>query len=97
MTMYNKNDNNTFEEIIKNIVELPLDNDNNIFEEILKNLVELPLDSDNINYVIDNLSYQENLLSEAEFNKILYDICDNKIENIIEIYNYQQILKYYNL
>lgn len=72
------------------------DNDN-IDMEIISNLIDIPLGNDYVNYILDNISYQEHLLSDTEFNDLLYDICDNKIENINEIYKFQKTLQFYKL
>lgn len=72
------------------------DNDK-IDEEIINTLIDIPLGNDYINYILDNISYEEHLLTEKEFNNILYDICNNNIENINEIYNFQKALQYYDL
>jgi hypothetical protein len=83
-----------------NIIHMSLtyiqDNDK-IDEDIINTLIDIPLDNDYINYILDNISYEEDLLTEKEFNNILYDICNNNIENINEIYDFQKVIQYYGL
>lgn len=42
----------------------------------------------NIDILLDNLFYQKSILSDREFNRLLYDISNNNIKNIDELVEY---------
>ena len=52
---------------------------NNICNDITNN---------NIDILLDNLFYQKSILSDREFNRLLYDISNNNIKNIDELVEY---------
>ena len=42
----------------------------------------------NIDILLDNIFYQKSILSDREFNRLLYDISNNNIKNIDELVEY---------
>ena len=42
----------------------------------------------NIDILLDNIFYQKSILSDREFNRLLYDISNNNIKNIDELVDY---------
>lgn len=49
----------------------------------------------NIDILLDNLFYQKSILSDREFNRLLYDISNNNIKNIDELVEYHLKLMCY--
>lgn len=49
----------------------------------------------NIDILLDNLFYQKSILSDREFNRLLYDISNNNIKNIDELVEYHiKLMRY---
>ena len=46
--------------------------------------------NENINIILDNLFYEKSLLSDYEFNQLLYDISNDNIKNINELVEYHK-------
>lgn len=49
----------------------------------------------NIDILLDNIFYQKSILSDREFNRLLYDISNNNIKNIDELVEYHiKLMRY---
>jgi hypothetical protein len=53
------------------------------------------LNNDKINILFDNLCYQNSILSDIEFNKLLYDISNNNLKDIHKLVKYNLKLMFY--
>lgn len=50
------------------------------------------INNDNMEILLDKLLYQNSILSDIEFNKLLYDISNNNLKNINELVEYHKKL-----
>ena len=84
---------NTIENTIENSSFLD-DNDISDYDimdiNIIKSLNNICYDItiNNIDILLDNIFYQKSILSDREFNRLLYDISNNNIKNIDELVDY---------
>ena len=84
---------NTIENTIENSSFLD-DNDISDYDimdiNIIKSLNNICYDItiNNIDILLDNIFYQKSILSDIEFNRLLYDISNNNIKNIDELVDY---------
>jgi hypothetical protein len=84
---------NTMDNTIENSSFLD-DNDISDYDimdiNIIKSLNNICYDItiNNIDILLDNIFYQKSILSDREFNRLLYDISNNNIKNIDELVDY---------
>ena len=66
--------------------------------DIIMSLKEInnSINTDNMDIFLDNLFYQNSILSDFEFNKLLYDISNNNLKNINDLVEYHKKLIVYN-
>ena len=71
---------------------------NQLDVDIIMSLKEInnSINTDNMDIFLYNLLYQKSILSDFEFNKLLYDISNNNLKNINDLVEYHKKLIVYN-